>query len=232
MTEHSGISGAWALLPVKSRLAAKTRLASALPPGGRQALQRAMLTDMLNSLRAAQTLEGVAIISSDRCFAETARRHGAVFIPEMPETGNLNQAIEIGVRQLQMLGASMIAIIPADVPLIDATEIDHAVREAARLKSLIVVPDRHDEGTNALVFPADSKPVFEFGPGSLERHLSRPGQVPAVAMELRSIALDLDTLDDISCFCATENSAANAPRTHGVLTLANAHRERKVCENV
>lgn len=231
MIKDYGNSGAWALLPVKSRMVAKSRLACALPPGGRQALQRAMLTDMLNALSRTRTLEGIAVISGDRCSGETARRHGAIFIREMPETGNLNRAIEIGVRQLQLAGASIIAVIPADLPLIDAAEIDRAVREAARLNARVVVPDRHGEGTNALVFPAGLAPQFEFGPGSFQRHLSREGTVPAVAMELRSLALDLDTPEDISRFHGMDSSAANAPRTHGVLTLANAHQERKVCEN-
>src|SRR5690606_38624625 len=106
----------------------------------------------------------------DRCSGETARRHGARYFAESPEAGDLNRAVEIGVGRLRELDAQVIAVIPADLPLIDPAELDHAVREAIRLDATVVVPDWHGKGTNALIFPASAPPVFEFGPGSFQRH--------------------------------------------------------------
>src|SRR5690606_5187276 len=107
-------AGAWALLPVKRHEGAKSRLASALPLGERQALQRAMLSDVLKGVSDARTLDGIAVVTSDRGAGEVARRRGAIHFPEPASCDGLTKAVELGVRRLRDSGARIIAVIPAD----------------------------------------------------------------------------------------------------------------------
>jgi 2-phospho-L-lactate guanylyltransferase len=62
-----------------------------------------------------------------------------------------------------------------------------------------IVPDRHGEGTNALVLtpPTAIRPAF--GEGSCARHVAaaREAGVPFAVEELASLALDLDTPADL-----------------------------------
>jgi 2-phospho-L-lactate guanylyltransferase len=62
-----------------------------------------------------------------------------------------------------------------------------------------IVPDRHGEGTNALVLrpPGAIRPAF--GEGSCARHVAaaRDGGIPHAVEELPSLALDLDTPADL-----------------------------------
>lgn len=226
-------AGAWALLPVKRPEGAKSRLASVLPLGERQALQRAMLSDVLKGVSDSRLLEGIAVVTPDRGSGEVARRRGAIHFPEPAGCDSLVKAVELGVRRLRDAGARIIAVIPADLPMLQGHELDRAIGVVREHDTVVVVPDRHGIGTNALIFPADSPPAFDFGPGSFQRHLAHPGNRGAIAMQLGSMELDLDTPTDLAHFNAMESSAAVAPRTHGVLTLALAQRERKlVCEDV
>lgn len=216
---------AWALLPVKNPKAAKMRLSSRFTSSEREALQHAMLTDVLTSLSRARSLEGIAVISSDPGIGLVARTHGSRFIAECPAAGNLNGALAMGARCLKGAGAEIIAVIPADLPLIDAADVDRAVRAADSNDTVVVVPDRHREGTNALVFLAGRPPEFRFGPGSFRRHLSSSGGQSVAAMELPSMALDIDLPDDISTFCASRGDSA--PATRAMMISAEAHRTNR-----
>ena len=65
--------------------------------------------------------------------------------------------------------------------------------------AVIVVPDRHHDGTNALLVPSDGVFEFCYGPGSFAAHCAKAQQL---GLSLRvvdrpDLALDLDTLDDL-----------------------------------
>jgi len=206
---------AWALLPVKSPQAAKSRLSPLLAADERAALQLALLKDVLRSLSRAVSLEGVAVICPDPEIGAVAGSLGAAFIAEQPPGGGLNRALATGVRQLCEAGADLIAIIPADLPLVEAADVDLIVSEAVRRQTTIVVPDRHRQGTNALVFRAGRPPQLEFGPGSFHRHLSARGCRPASSMEVESLALDIDRPEDIGRL----REAAGAARAAETLAM-------------
>jgi len=209
--------GCWAVLPVKPGRHAKSRLSSLLSPAERQALQQAMILDVLAGLAQSRRLDGIAIISADRQMGELASRHGVLHIPEAPENGDLNASVREAVHQLAAAGADWIAVIAADLPLLQGSELDLALDLAQERKARVVVPDRHREGTTALIFPADSAPDFRFGPASLKRHMTQRDTVATLELALRSMELDLDTPADVACLAAREDFALNAPHTSRVL---------------
>jgi 2-phospho-L-lactate guanylyltransferase len=231
MKPQSMASKAWALLPVKAPQWAKSRLSSLFSADERAALQLALLKDVLKSLSRARTLEGIAVICSDPSIGATAQGLGTTFIAEYPATGDLNRALAMGARRLREAGAGIIAVIPADLPLIEAADVDRAVREAVRRQAMIVVPDRFRQGTNGLIFPAGMPPEFNFGPDSFHRHLSRPSRQPAVSMEFKSLALDIEMPEDIERLCAAQGSQG-AAETMAMIASAAACRKNPVCVDV
>ena len=64
---------------------------------------------------------------------------------------------------------------------------------------MVIVPDRHGAGTNALLLSPPDVIEPSFGPGSFARHAARAhaaGTTVRVA-EVRSLGLDVDTPDDL-----------------------------------
>ena len=92
----------------------------------------------------------------------------------------------------------MTALLPGDCPLLDPVELDSSAR-GIRGGCVGVATDRHGTGTNGLFLaPADAiGPAF--GPGSRERHLDRARRAgyEAEELDIPSLALDLDTPDDL-----------------------------------
>lgn len=193
------------------------RLSTLFTASERKALQQAMLSDVLAGLSQARVLDGIAVISPDLSIDMIVHAHGARFIVEERSAGDLNRALAAGVSRLAADGAEVIVIISADVPAVDARDIERAVTASELADRMIVIPDRRHEGTNALVFRADKRPQFAFGPGSFRRHMLTSGQ-PAMAMELQSIAFDVDIPDDVlSLHLLTGNKA---PETRAMITGA------------
>lgn len=221
----------WALIPVKALDRAKQRLSPVLPQVGRASLQRAMLLDMIDRLALAAHLSGVAVISTDPKVRELAYQSGARYLAEptqLPICGmdsdgerRLNAAVTAGVERLRADGASVIAVLPADLPLLDPAELDQAIT-AARYR-IVVVPDATRRGTNGILFPADSTPRFRFGQNSFSHHMadrqSDAGHVARIEMRLASFARDIDTPDDLHALFASAAgcTGADIPATRAAL---------------
>src|SRR3954452_18678149 len=155
-----------AILPVKSFGAAKQRLSGMLGGGARSALAQAMFSDVLASLRHSQSLDTIAVVTADRVADSAASRHGAIALRDDQESGQ-SYATSLGIRWAMEHGFERALLVPGDTPLLDPAEIDQLVATADALASgLVIVPDRHGSGTNALLLsPADAI-APSFGPGS------------------------------------------------------------------
>lgn len=212
---HAGVP-CWAIVPVKRLTGAKSRLSPSLDPAARQALQRAMLCDVLDALAQVPGLTGTLVVSTDAEVGRIARARGAVALSDPLRDSSMNAAVAAGLRHAVDRGARMAAVIPADTPALAPAEVSQAIAATRAAGAVHVVPDWQAEGTNALFLPwPGSGPatsdtaagtgrdggfaLHRFGPGSFARHLSVawPGPAP-VGLPLASLALDVDRPDDIA----------------------------------
>jgi 2-phospho-L-lactate guanylyltransferase len=205
-----------AILPVKSFGAAKQRLAEALPAGARQALAQAMFTDVLGSLRHTPGIDGILVVTADR-DAEAAASGDRVRVLHDAAQAGQSEAALIGIRHALSEGCERVLLVPGDTPLVQPGELAGLVSAS---RGVVIVPDRHGTGTNALVLsPADAiEPSF--GPGSFERHVAAADAagVPHRVEHVRALALDVDTPADLAEL-ATELDLrrGDAPSTRGAL---------------
>jgi len=188
---------ATAILPVKRFDAAKQRLTTGIDDQRRAALVAAMLEDTLEAIGGARSLERTIVVSGDPHAQELAAAAGAEVLPDPADEGH-GIAVEAGIARAEADGASCVALLPGDCPLLDPRELDRLLTGIPP-SYVAIVPDRHGTGTNALVLspPAAIRPAF--GEGSRERHVAaaREAGVPFAVEELPSLALDLDTPADV-----------------------------------
>lgn len=194
------ISGNWALIPVKSAVEAKTRLAGKLCLQQRIRLQRAMLADLLEGLAACRLLSGIALYGPETRTAEEGTYLRVIHLRQPADVQGLNGAVSDGTQCLVEAGADVVAVLPGDLPLAEGEELDRVLSNVAQQRCCAVIPDRWRNGTNGLVFPAEAHLRFSFGPESFERHLSERQACSSEALELTSFALDIDTTEDLIAF--------------------------------
>jgi len=209
-----------AILPIKSFGAAKQRLSSLLGSGSRQALAQAMFSDVLASLGHAPDLDGVAVVTANRVAQEAALRTGVTLLADTEEAGQ-SAAVQIGLRHALENGYERALLVPGDTPLLDPLEVAAMFdRSDEDTTTVTIVPDRHREGTNALLLdlPAAIEPAF--GPGSLERHRAAAQAAGAAHRvdTVASLALDVDTPEDLAELRQTlDGRRGQAPMTRGAL---------------
>ncbi len=211
-----------AILPIKSFGAAKQRLAGLLGSGARQALVQAMFQDVLAALRHAEELDAIAVVTANPMAERAAHGEGVLLLDDDAETGH-NEAAAIGVRYAVEHDFDRVLLVAGDTPLLDAGEIDAMLRAAeADGSGLIVVPDRHGSGTNALLIRPPTAIGSAFGPGSRDRHeqLAAAAGISCRVDALPSLAVDIDTPEDLTEL--TElledgDSRAKARMTRGAL---------------
>ncbi len=158
------------------------------------------------------------VISSDSRAQRIAEGYGATVLAD---TGSgHNDAALIGLRRASELGVDRALLLPADCPLIEPSELDELAQWPTPVPGVLVVPDRHGTGTNALLLHPPDAMAPSFGEGSHARHLgnARAAGIHAETVELPSLALDLDTPDDLAVVEQTlSSSRGGAAHTRGML---------------
>ena len=208
-----------AILPVKRFDAAKQRLGEALGSGSRAALAAAMFADVLRALEHSQMLQAIIVVSGEREVADIAAGRDVVLIEDTSEKGQ-SQAARAGLARAAAMGHDRAVLVPSDCPLLEVRELEELFVRAAGGADVVVVPDRHGMGTNALVLDPSGPFEPQFGPGSLQRHVDQAQRrcLSCVIERPPSLTLDVDTGDDLVALgIALERSHGHAPRTRGVL---------------
>ncbi len=208
-----------AILPIKSFAHAKQRLRHELAAHDRRALVEAMFADALVALGRVASLERIVVVSGDRVAQRIAGGYGASIV-EDDERGH-NTAAARGVAAIQEDGFERALLVPGDCPALAANDLDALLTHPAGERSVLIVPDRHGTGTNALLLTPPDVLSPSFGPDSCRRHLADGGAagIPAEVVELDSLALDVDTPDDLEALrrqlASTHGGAAH---TRGMLS--------------
>ncbi len=186
------------LLAAKELALAKTRLAPAIPPPERLALAEAMFRDVLGAAMGVAGVDHVAVVTSDLRLLDLARVAGALAIDEEFPRG-LNAALRIATSALVSAGATEVATVLSDIPLVTAEDIAASFAQLPAHPGVVLVPSHELTGTNIIVrTPPDIVPT-RFGRLSLARHLddcSRLG-VECKVVRMARAAIDLDVVGDL-----------------------------------
>jgi 2-phospho-L-lactate guanylyltransferase len=211
---------ATAILPVKRFDEAKHRLSAGLDDERRRAVAAAMLGDVLEAIGGARMVERTILVSGDPEAQELAAATGAEVVPDPADEGHVEAALA-GIARAEVEGAGRVVLLPGDCPLLDPRELDRLLTGVPE-RYVAIVPDRHGEGTNALVLspPGAIRPAF--GEGSRARHeaAARQAGVPFAVEEVASLALDLDTPADLVALTreleARRGTASRTARALGI----------------
>lgn len=186
------------VVPVRSLAGGKTRLAGVLAPEEREALVRRMLAHSLATVAEAGIARPTVVISPDPAARRFAVAAGADSLPQSAAAPGLNAAIALGRDHAAALGIWEMLVLFADLPLVGPADLR---RLAADPAPVVVSPDRHGTGTNALLLRLDlgaSAFAPHFGEGSAAAHRAEAAArgLDASTASVPGVAFDLDTPED------------------------------------
>jgi 2-phospho-L-lactate guanylyltransferase len=195
------LGSTWALVPLRGLEDAKTRLGAELDPEERLELVVAMASRTLAAARDAAGIAGTVLVTADPAAAELAAAFGArTIVQRLP---GLNAALREARAVAAELGATAVLVLPIDLPAVSPAALGELLAEGAGALEpgrplVVVVPDRHARGTNALLVSPPTAIEPAFGEASLATHLAAAVAAGAVVRQHGGpLTIDVDTGADL-----------------------------------
>lgn len=197
----------WAIVPVKPLRRGKSRLAGTLTEDERTELNRALLHHTLETLTGLKEVDKVLVVSRDPNALTIAREHGARTVQEDGQP-HLNTALQRATVVAQVYATRGVLILPADLPLVTKEDIQVLLDRAVKPPVVVIAPDRHGRGTNALLISPAGLIEYDFGENSFQRHCDRARHAGArlEVVEIPSLGLDLDLPEDFEIVKSLEST--------------------------
>lgn len=163
-----------ALVPLKAPSACKSRLVGALPEPAREQLVQTMLAAVVRACREARHVGGTTVIARDPVAVRRLVPAWVSVVTEPAGAGDLGSALGAALDRLGLEGAGHggVAIIMADLPLLDGQVLDAALSRGTGRATGLVVPDQHGTGTSLLAWRGSRFRDFRYGPQSFGAHMA------------------------------------------------------------
>lgn len=188
----------WVIMPVKPLLRAKSRLAGVLSPAQREKLALNMLIHNISLLKTIPAVSGILIISRDTKVLSIVRDLGVNTVQESGQP-ELNSALMRATDLLRTWGTDAVLLLPTDIPLVCAENIEQMIHLGRFRDSVVIAPDAQKNGTNAMLIHPPGGIQYSYGEGSFERHAASAELAGMVLhiYESERLAADVDTPDDL-----------------------------------
>ncbi|MGQ0606105.1 MAG: 2-phospho-L-lactate guanylyltransferase [Candidatus Nitrosotenuis sp.] len=183
------------IVPVKTFSKAKTRLG--LSSEKTEELCKIMLDEVLLAISQSQ-INKTIIISRDEMAFEIARKYDTFQIFEDRENG-VNAAVALAEKYLIENKFDASVVFPQDIPLMRAQDIDALLRFQKTPQSLLVVPSRKFDGTNALLRSPIDVMETHYDEDSYKIHLTtgKSRNIPTSFVLINRMMLDIDDKSDL-----------------------------------
>ena len=194
------------MIPVRSFEGAKSRLGAVLDAEERRDLVTRLLRQTVAASLSTSDIDVVIVVSPDPEVLELASIAGAQ--PLLQRSRGLNPALQ--EARLAAPSAARLLVVPGDLPAVSPTALSALLRagDAAGSPSVVLAPDRHGRGTNALLLDPPDVIDPAFGGDSRAAHAWLASSADATFAEVDgALALDVDTPDDLLLVAAERPEA-------------------------
>jgi len=205
-----------AIIPVKTFSKAKTRLN--LSSNQKEDLCRIMLQEVVETISKSKIFEKIVVVSKDETALKLTKRFGVQEIFDNDESG-VNHAVSLADNYLENNACDASIVFPQDIPFMQPEDIENLIQFQKSPKSVLVVPSRRFDGTNALLRMPVNLMETHYDEDSYKIHLDvGKSLTPNTSLVLlRRIMLDIDNQEDLE-FLLTQNEKPTISREIGKIS--------------
>lgn len=185
-----------AIIPVKTFSKAKTRLNLSL--NQREDLCRLMLEEVLATISNTKNIDKIIVVSKDEEALKLTKKFAVKEIFDDDESG-VNHAVSLADSYLENLEWDTSIVFPQDIPFIQSEDIENLILFQKSPQSVLIVPSRRFDGTNALLRRPHNLMKTHYDEDSYKIHLEVGKSLTSNTslILLRRIMLDVDNQDDL-----------------------------------
>ena len=185
----------WAIVPYKEPPFGKSRLSNRLTPAQRSILATTMLEVVIEALSNAKQIRGILLVSESPHLVGSSINKNTLVLET--QTNSLKDAVtQAGVFATSRLSCCTTFIVPADLPLISAEDIDFAISQH---EQVTLIPDVRLKGTNGVIVTPPNAFEYVFNGQSYLDHQqnAKAAGFHPKSLQIETFAHDVDTFDDL-----------------------------------
>ncbi len=183
------------IIPVKSFQKSKTRLQ--LSEEKTIELCRLLLREVIKTVSESGLIDKTIVVSNEEKISDIIEEYDCKRIPDVNEE-SVNDAVGLAESYLLENKFTHSIVLPLDVPFFYSEDIEKLLN-FSEAKSVVIVPSRHFDGTNALLrTPIDSmKPRYDEGSYSFQIESAKNFDVKICVGLVYRLMLDIDSVEDL-----------------------------------
>ena len=157
-----------------------------------------MLQEVLNTISNCKLISKIVLVSKDEAALKIGRQFDAIEI--FDDESGVNNAISLADQYLSDKKFDCSVIFPQDIPVMTSSDIDNLLGFVKSKRSVIIVPSRQFNGTNALVrCPADIMTTrYDMGSYTFQMDAARTKTENISIALIRRMMLDIDDEFDLA----------------------------------
>lgn len=186
-----------AIIPIKLFSKAKTRLQ--LSTENTKILCQLLLEEVLETISQSSHIDKILLVSKEDEAFQIGKKFDCVEIFDETESG-VNNAVMLADSWISASSFTRSVIFPQDIPFMTTHDIDTLFNFCIPENSVILVPSRHFDGTNALIRTPSDIMATRYDEGSYRSQFdSAVIKTSHYSLALiQRIMLDIDSRDDVN----------------------------------
>ena len=183
------------IIPVKTFQKSKTRLH--LSEEKTNKLCRLLLEEVIRTIHESKLIDKTIVVTNEEQISDIIEKYGCEKIKDEHET-SVNDAVKLAEEYLLENEFTHSIVLPLDVPFFESDDLKKLL-DFSENESVIVVPSRHFDGTNALLrTPINSMtPRYDEGSYSFQIESAETSNVKISVGLIYRLMLDIDNPEDL-----------------------------------
>tara|TARA_B110000014_G_C20045517_1_gene543623 strand:- start:177 stop:806 length:630 start_codon:yes stop_codon:yes gene_type:complete len=184
------------IIPVKTFQRSKTRLQ--LSEEKTIELCKLLLEEVIKTVSESGLIDKTIVVTDEDQVSDIIKKYGCKKIRDECET-SVNDAVGLAEEYLIENKFTHSIVLPLDVPFFYSEDLEKLLRFSSE-KSVVIVPSRHFDGTNALLrAPINSmKPRYDEGSHRFQIESSKNFDVKISIGLIYRLMLDIDNTEDLN----------------------------------
>ena len=183
------------IIPVKSFQKSKTRLH--LSKEKTVEICRLLLEEVIKTVSESKLIHEIIIVTNEEQILDIIEKYNCKKIQDKYEI-SVNDAVGLAEKYLIENKFTHSIVLPLDVPFFYAEDLEKLLNFSSE-KSVVIIPSRHFDGTNALVrSPINSmKPRYDEGSYIFQVESAKSFDVKISIGLINRLMLDIDNIEDL-----------------------------------
>ena len=183
------------IIPVKTFQRSKTRLQ--LSEEKTKELCKLLLEEVIKTVSESELIDKIVVVTNEKQVSHIIKKYDCKEIQDKDET-SVNNAVRLAEQYLLENEFTHSIVLPLDVPFFYSKDLKKLLDFSSE-RSVVIVPSRHFDGTNALVrTPINSMtPRYDEGSHSFQIESAKNDNIKISIGLIYRLMLDIDSREDL-----------------------------------